>query len=519
MGVFGIIQKIIDILFQNTEISQKSEFSNIFDQILKEILSEINNGKENLADIIKKKFQIQDPDFDQKLKEILESLEREQKQSPQVNQLIFNTWNSVHNVENPQKQQSGEIEVERSLQKENFEIKENYGIKAIKFEEIDKSVKQAELKLIADSQEFTDESPEISKIAEKKMEQPEELLEDMKAKNPDKDLESKDNSRDFESKDNSKDLANKDNLENKTVSQNDNKNGKDLTGKQVFEEKKGKQVFEEKKDLSGKIVDANAKDNTKNSAVKFTEPQFKDDPKNFSSEIKTNSDSKPSYETSDKLSDDYYKQDNYKQNKVVESFKEVRSGDKLESEKFFLQEASRQSENVEIKEQVQRTPNTVEFLKSESLNKVSGQNNEVHSTVLKDEKIERVKELLLDSLKISLNSQQRRAVVDTNLGGVRISFEIHVDFSNRVYVSITTPDSGLRQDLSNSYDDFRRFMQENNFVLAKFDLNSGDQNNNARDNHIFKFLGTYSNHYEGYEEKISYGTSFANVKGRINFVA
>ncbi|MDW8087313.1 MAG: hypothetical protein RMJ45_04955, partial [Candidatus Calescibacterium sp.] len=281
----------------------------------------------------------------------------------------------------------------------------------------------------------------------------------------------------------------------------------------------GKQVFEEKKDLSGKIVDANAKDNTKNSAVKFTEPQFKDDPKKVSSEIKTNSDSKPSYETSDKLSDDYYKQDNYKQTKVVESFKEVRSSDKLESEKFVLQEASRQSENVEIKEQVQRTPNTVEFLKSESLNKVSGQNNEVHSTVLKDEKIERVKELLLDSLKISLNSQQRRAVVDTNLGGVRISFEIHVDFSNRVYVSITTPDSALRQDLSNSYDDFRRFMQENNFVLAKFDLNSGDQNNHARDNQIFKFLGTYSNHYEGYEEKISYGTSFANVKGRINFVA
>jgi len=134
-----------------------------------------------------------------------------------------------------------------------------------------------------------------------------------------------------------------------------------------------------------------------------------------------------------------------------------------------------------------------------------------------DSKIPELKQVILDSIKFVLNTHQKRAVMEADVLGSKVVIDVAVDNSNKLSLSITTPDTSLKADISKHQDDLRRFLEGNNFVLQRFDVNSGfDQNLNRENISHFKGfnLGQNLNHSFTDEEKFSRGTVFANIKGR-----
>ncbi len=146
------------------------------------------------------------------------------------------------------------------------------------------------------------------------------------------------------------------------------------------------------------------------------------------------------------------------------------------------------------------------------------------------ERIQKMKEVILDSVRISMNSQNKRAVVEANVLGTKVTVDVVVEARN-VSVVITTADSSLRSEISKNFDNFRRFLEENNLQLMRFDVGGGDTTGRGGGGYNMEFANEFAgmygrfrgNHVGGISieqtEKISAGTIFVNTRGRFNIIA
>jgi hypothetical protein len=147
--------------------------------------------------------------------------------------------------------------------------------------------------------------------------------------------------------------------------------------------------------------------------------------------------------------------------------------------------------------------------------KVSGQ-----FQVQISQKIEELKKVVLEAVRVSYGAFQKRAYVEANVFGSKVIVDVSLDPSHNVSISISTQDSALRAEISKHQDDLQRFLKDNNFTLQSFNVGVDIDNKGGSENFIsYKDIPPVQSFYAEklYEEKISHGTLFANVKGRVSF--
>lgn len=496
MGMFSVIQKIIDFIFQNIQIDlqQSSDFSNIFDQIVKELSKEIGDSGGNILKILKSRFNIQDPNFDEKLKEILEKLEQDNRQGERIQgELVYLFYPFVSQGQQadenlkPEDFKEGKIlDVNDAVwlnSSKNFgNINNNNEVESSQaggvVNEVEKEQIQENQKIL-NQKSYLDQLGRTNEQAKKVSQQiKEKVNEEIKKVNE-------------EIKNEVQQVK-----EYKNVNQ---KNGNDTESKTNQKIDDGIEKFNH-----------HSNDSIESEGETLDEGNLRIEQKTNNRLEKLKYQNDGNAERTDNLQEDYSRKsernDSTQENKISSQENKVFSDEKQENKVFSDEKHRNIFSNLE---NVKHSENS-----TKEVGKVQADTQ--------SERIQKIKEIISDFLKISINSHQRKAVVDTNLGGIRLSLEVQVDFSNKVYISITTPDESLRQELSNSYNDFKRFMQENNFFLAKFDLNS--QNQDGKNN--WDMLANMPNPssiifspIQENKEKFSYGTIFSNVRGRINFVA
>jgi hypothetical protein len=184
-----------------------------------------------------------------------------------------------------------------------------------------------------------------------------------------------------------------------------------------------------------------------------------------------------------------------------------------------------------------RTGNSSSHLKSENLNFVKpndslksdirAENNLKEAEKASDQfqvqisqKIEELKKVVLEAVRVSYGAFQKRAYVEANIFGSKVMVDVSLDPSHNVSISIATQDSALRAEISKHQDDLQRFLKDNNFTLQSFNVGVDIDNKGGSENFIsYKDIPPVQSFYAEklYEEKISHGTLFANVKGRVSF--
>ena len=184
-----------------------------------------------------------------------------------------------------------------------------------------------------------------------------------------------------------------------------------------------------------------------------------------------------------------------------------------------------------------RTGNNSSHLKSENLNFVKpndslksdirAENNLKEAEKTSDQfqvqisqKIEELKKVVLEAVRVSYGAFQKRAYVEANIFGSKVIVDVSLDPSHNVSISIATQDSALRAEISKHQDDLQRFLKDNNFTLQSFNVGADIDNRGGSENFIsYKDILPVQSFYAEklYEEKISHGTLFANVKGRVSF--
>jgi hypothetical protein len=184
-----------------------------------------------------------------------------------------------------------------------------------------------------------------------------------------------------------------------------------------------------------------------------------------------------------------------------------------------------------------RTGNSRSNLKSENLNFVKpndllksdirAENNLKEAEKVSDQfqvqisqKIEELKKVVLEAVRVSYGAFQKRAYVEANIFGSKVVVDVSLDPSHNVSISIATQDSALRAEISKHQDDLQRFLKDNNFTLQSFNVGVDVDNKGGSENFIsYKDIPPVQSFYAEklYEEKISHGTLFANVKGRVSF--
>lgn len=184
-----------------------------------------------------------------------------------------------------------------------------------------------------------------------------------------------------------------------------------------------------------------------------------------------------------------------------------------------------------------RTGNNSSHLKSENLNFVKpndslksdirAENNLKEAEKASDQfqvqisqKIEELKKVVLEAVRVSYGAFQKRAYVEANIFGSKVMVDVSLDPSHNVSISIATQDSALRAEISKHQDDLQRFLKDNNFTLQSFNVGVDIDNKGGSENFIsYKDIPPVQSFYAEklYEEKISHGTLFANVKGRVSF--
>ena len=184
-----------------------------------------------------------------------------------------------------------------------------------------------------------------------------------------------------------------------------------------------------------------------------------------------------------------------------------------------------------------RTGNSSSHLKSENLNFVKpndslksdirAENNLKEAEKTSDQfqvqisqKIEELKKVVLEAVRVSYGAFQKRAYVEANIFGSKVMVDVSLDPSHNVSISIATQDSALRAEISKHQDDLQRFLKDNNFTLQSFNVGVDIDNKGGSENFIsYKDIPPVQSFYAEklYEEKISHGTLFANVKGRVSF--
>jgi hypothetical protein len=184
-----------------------------------------------------------------------------------------------------------------------------------------------------------------------------------------------------------------------------------------------------------------------------------------------------------------------------------------------------------------RTGNSSSHLKSENLNFVKpndslksdirAENNLKEAEKASDQfqvqisqRIEELKKVVLEAVRVSYGTFQKRAYVEANIFGSKVVVDVSLDPSHNVSISIATQDSALRAEISKHQDDLQRFLKDNNFTLQSFNVGVDIDNKGGSENFIsYKDIPPVQSFYAEklYEEKISHGTLFANVKGRVSF--
>jgi hypothetical protein len=184
-----------------------------------------------------------------------------------------------------------------------------------------------------------------------------------------------------------------------------------------------------------------------------------------------------------------------------------------------------------------RTGNSSSNLKSENLNFVKpndslksdirAENNLKEAEKASDQfqvqisqKIEELKKVVLEAVRVSYGAFQKRAYVEANIFGSKVVVDVSLDPSHNVSISIATQDSALRAEISKHQDDLQRFLKDNNFTLQSFNVGVDIDNKGGSENFVsYKDIPSIQSFYAEklYEEKISPGTLFANVKGRVSF--
>jgi hypothetical protein len=184
-----------------------------------------------------------------------------------------------------------------------------------------------------------------------------------------------------------------------------------------------------------------------------------------------------------------------------------------------------------------RTGNSSSNLKSENLNFVKpndslksdirAENNLKEAEKASDQfqvqisqRIEELKKVVLEAVRVSYGAFQKRAYVEANIFGSKVMVDVSLDPSHNVSISIATQDSALRAEISKHQDDLQRFLKDNNFTLQSFNVGVDIDNKGGSENFVsYKDIPPVQSFYAEklYEEKISHGTLFANVKGRVSF--
>jgi hypothetical protein len=138
------------------------------------------------------------------------------------------------------------------------------------------------------------------------------------------------------------------------------------------------------------------------------------------------------------------------------------------------------------------------------------------------QKIDEIKRVILEAVRLNEGTFQKRAYVEANIFGSKVILDVSVDPLSNVSISISTQDQALKAEISKHQDDLKKFLQDNNLNLQ--DLNIGGRFDESMGRENFVGYNRNLNFYGGnfvepkYEEKISHGILFANVKGKINLV-
>jgi uncharacterized protein YfkK (UPF0435 family) len=138
------------------------------------------------------------------------------------------------------------------------------------------------------------------------------------------------------------------------------------------------------------------------------------------------------------------------------------------------------------------------------------------------QKIDEIKRVILEAVRLNEGTFQKRAYVEANIFGSKVILDVSVDPLRNVSVSISTQDQALKAEISKHQDDLKKFFQDNNLNLQDLNVGGRFDENMGRENFVGynRNLNFYGGNFvePKYEEKISHGMLFANVKGKINLV-
>jgi uncharacterized protein YfkK (UPF0435 family) len=138
------------------------------------------------------------------------------------------------------------------------------------------------------------------------------------------------------------------------------------------------------------------------------------------------------------------------------------------------------------------------------------------------QKIDEIKRVILEAVRLNEGTFQKRAYVEANIFGSKVILDVSVDPLRNVSISISTQDQALKAEISKHQDDLKKFFQDNNLNLQDLNVGGRFDENMGRENFVGynRNLNFYGGNFvePKYEEKISHGMLFANVKGKINLV-
>jgi uncharacterized protein YfkK (UPF0435 family) len=138
------------------------------------------------------------------------------------------------------------------------------------------------------------------------------------------------------------------------------------------------------------------------------------------------------------------------------------------------------------------------------------------------QRIDEIKRVILEAVRLNEGAFQKRAYVEANIFGSKVILDVSVDPLRNVSVSISTQDQALKAEISKHQDDLKKFLQDNNLNLQDLNVGGGFNENMGRENFVGynRNLNFYGGNFiePKYEEKISHGILFANMKGKINLV-
>ena len=138
------------------------------------------------------------------------------------------------------------------------------------------------------------------------------------------------------------------------------------------------------------------------------------------------------------------------------------------------------------------------------------------------QKIDEIKRVILEAVRLNEGTFQKRAYVEANIFGSKVILDVSVDPLRNVSISISTQDQALKAEISKHQDDLKKFFQDNNLNLQDLNVGGRFDENMGRENFVGynRNLNFYGGNFvqPKYEEKISHGILFANVKGKINLV-